>query len=373
MIYVCQRQGTICGEIEALTTTTTTTTTTTILTPTPTPFYIFPTDFIPTPSFVFTTTTTDYTTTTVMATVTTVTPSPPPTKPPPLQADNWSELLTMAEFCYNNTLSTSIGITPFYAMYGESPRYQILPWPDTKLPTPAMLKEFADSLASLNGYFRSEMSWAQAISAENANEKRLPAPKLTVGDEVWLLRKNLTTTRPSAKLDFKRLGKFHIMKKVSSHAYKLDLPASMKIHPVFHVSLLEPAATDLLPGQIQPPPPPVIIEDDDELQYEVDEVVDSRFIGKTFDPSATLKAFEGLRDGLVPVGVGSSFFVSQPWESSKPSLCARDCSLKSRRTFWGPDGADFFFILVKLILGSITNNKIRPDLKIGSLTESIDQ
>ena len=60
------------------------------------------------------------------------------------------------------------------------------------------------------------------------------------------------------------------IKKVSSLAYKLELPASMKIHPVFHVSLLEPATTDPLPGQIQPPPPPTII--DDELEYKVDEL-----------------------------------------------------------------------------------------------------
>ena len=66
--------------------------------------------------------------------------------------------------------------------------------------------------------------------------------------------------------------------KVASHAYKLDLPATMKIHPVFHISLLEPAASDPLPGQIQPPPPPVIIDEDGEPEYEVDEIVDFKFL-----------------------------------------------------------------------------------------------
>ena len=52
----------------------------------------------------------------------------------------------------------------------------------------------------------------------------------------------------------------------------------MKIHPVFYISLLELAATDLLPGQTQPPPPPTII--DDEPEYEVDEIVNSKLIRK---------------------------------------------------------------------------------------------
>ena len=51
------------------------------------------------------------------------------------------------------------------------------------------------------------------------------------------------------------------------------------MHPVFHVSLLEPTTSDPLPGQEQPPPPPVII--DEEPEWEVNEIVDSKFVGKT--------------------------------------------------------------------------------------------
>jgi hypothetical protein len=39
----------------------------------------------------------------------------------------------------------------------------------------------------------------------------------------------------------KVLGLFKILKGIGTKAYKLDLPATMKIHPVFPVELLKPA------------------------------------------------------------------------------------------------------------------------------------
>ena len=171
----------------------------------------------------------------------------------------------MAEFAYNNTVSATIGITPLFALYGQHLRWIIKQNPTTKAPTSAVLEEWANQLENLNTYLKSEMVYAQAIQAEQADKDRLPAPAYQVADEVWLLRRHIQTTRSSSKLDFKRLGRFKITQKISSHAYKLDLPASMKCHPVFHVSLLEPAANNPLAGQKQPAPPPTIVDDNVEF------------------------------------------------------------------------------------------------------------
>ena len=50
----------------------------------------------------------------------------------------------------------------------------------------------------------------------------------------------------------------------------------MRIHPVFHVRLLEPYHANKIEGRTQPPPLPEII--DGEPEYEVREVLDSRIV-----------------------------------------------------------------------------------------------
>ena len=70
------------------------------------------------------------------------------------------------------------------------------------------------------------------------------------------------------------------MKKViSTHAVKLVLPEDIRVHFVFHVNLLEPAATNSPhAGHLQPLPPP--IEVDSEVKWEVNAIVDSRYTGQ---------------------------------------------------------------------------------------------
>ena len=94
-------------------------------------------------------------------------------------------------------------------------------------------------------------------------------------DKVWLLSANIRTERPSKKLDWKRLGPFTIDHRIGLQAYRLKLPPSMRIHPVFHVLLLEPYVTSTIPGRTQPPPPPVVVEND--LEYEVEAILDSAY------------------------------------------------------------------------------------------------
>ena len=189
-----------------------------------------------------------------------------------------AELLTIAEFSYNNTVSATIGIMPFFALYGQHHRYTMKPRLNQKILAPEALKEWAKELGKLKSYLYSEIKYSQAVQAEQADQHRLPAPMFQIGNEVWVLRRHIQTTRPSFKLDFKRLGRFKILEKISSHAYKLYLPTYMKCHPVFDVSLLEPTSSNPLKRQKCPAPPTIVVYD--EQEYEVEKLVDSKLLRK---------------------------------------------------------------------------------------------
>jgi hypothetical protein len=84
--------------------------------------------------------------------------------------------------------------------------------------------------------------WKEAAATQQTYANKQMQPKeYAIGDSVWLSAKNIRTRRPSRKLDLKYYGPFPIMERIGKQAYKLRLADSVgRIHPIFHVSLLEP-------------------------------------------------------------------------------------------------------------------------------------
>jgi hypothetical protein len=187
------------------------------------------------------------------------------------QQDDWTEYLPFAEFAYNNTLHASTQQTPFFANYGYHPKLDLLNPVANNNPA---AEGFAKQLSELQATLRLQLQTAQESYKASADKFRNEAPTFKIGDKVWLLRRNIKTKRPCDKLDYRRLGPFIIQKQINPVAYRLELPAIMKVHPVFHVSLLEPYRESAFPGRVQGPPPSIEIENHEE--YEVDKVLDSR-------------------------------------------------------------------------------------------------
>src|SRR5436190_438213 len=170
------------------------------------------------------------------------------------QQDNWYDYLSLAEFAYNNAYQSSIKCSPFYANYGFNPQFHINLQHADASDVPAA-KDYAERLLQHHDALVENVKQAQDSQARyyDAKHKRI---EFAVGDKVWLLTPNIHTERPSKKLDWKRFGPYTISERIGLQAYRLDLPASMKIHPVFHVSLLEPYKPSTIPGRICDPPPP---------------------------------------------------------------------------------------------------------------------
>ena len=103
----------------------------------------------------------------------------------------------------------------------------------------------------------------------------MSAPPFEVGQQAFVKAKFFRSTRPSAKLSDKFLGPFDIIARTGSHSVTLRLPDTIHgVHPIFHVSMLEPATPNEIPNRIQSPPPPLEVQG--ELEYEISEILDSK-------------------------------------------------------------------------------------------------
>lgn len=188
------------------------------------------------------------------------------------QQDDWSRLLPIAEFAYNNAPNASTGITPFFANKGYHPNITV--HPEYKLASDTA-RDFVVDLDELHTILKDEMALAQSRYKEQADRQRIAQPLIPVGSKVYVLAEHIRSTRPAPKFAEKYLGPFTVLEQVGSLSYKLSLPDYMsRIHPVFHVSQLEPYTENIIPNRVQSPPPP--IEVDGEPEYEIAEILDSK-------------------------------------------------------------------------------------------------
>src|SRR6266536_63615 len=189
--------------------------------------------------------------------------------------DDWDKWVAMFDYQQAALWHETTGQSPFMTEKGYEPRTSF-DW-DTPVsahtPKERLNQEEAKALVT-----RLHESWERAKSGMTHSQKRYAiqankhrrAINFRVGDKVWVSTKHWTTDRPSKKLANQMDGPYEILEQIS-HSFRLRLPESIKVHPVFHADRLRKDPDNPLEGQSNPDPPPLQVNDQEE--YEVQEIL----------------------------------------------------------------------------------------------------
>ncbi|SOV05801.1 uncharacterized protein UDID_18526 [Ustilago sp. UG-2017a] len=184
----------------------------------------------------------------------------------------WKAFAEQMAFVYNNTVHNSIGVSPFFACYGWNPKAH----PDIPqrlgVNDPGRFEYLMDGKERCK-YLQEQIREAQRRTVDQYNRKHKDI-EFKVGDMVYINRRNWKTRRPTLKLDTRFAGPYPVQERIGRRAYRITLPANLRVHDVFHVSMLEPARTSSLAQRAEQPTIPSLPDED--LDFEVEALIDKR-------------------------------------------------------------------------------------------------
>uniref|UniRef100_A0A1A8FIG4 Gypsy retrotransposon integrase-like protein 1 n=1 Tax=Nothobranchius korthausae TaxID=1143690 RepID=A0A1A8FIG4_9TELE len=186
----------------------------------------------------------------------------------------WSAQLPWVEYAHNAHVSSSTGRSPFETSLGFQP--------------PLFPSDQVRSATSVPQFLRgARRAWTQTVAAlertaernrKVADRHRRPAPPYAPGQQVWLSTRDIRLKSSNRKLSPRFIGPYTIAAVPGPSTVRLTLPSSLRVHPVFHVSLVKPVVSSPLCPSPAPPPPPRFFEGG--LVYPVRRLLDVRPRGR---------------------------------------------------------------------------------------------
>ena len=140
--------------------------------------------------------------------------------------------MPLAEFAYNDSISSSTKLTTFQIDNGKNPIRPTMT--STKSLSPS-IKDYLDNINTYSKIARDEIQNSQQYQSEyfNKNKRNI---NIKVGDLV-LVHKTALTFNVS-KLAPVYFGPYKVLKKIHN-SFKLKIPKESKMNPVIHSSYLK--------------------------------------------------------------------------------------------------------------------------------------
>ncbi len=198
--------------------------------------------------------------------------------------NDWAKWISNAEFSANNALSTITLASLFLTNSDQNSRLEFKSSKSLSSDIFAQsraklidVKNFTKKMKELIEHLRDEMLIAQVIYEVNVNRSRRSCPRYFVNNEVWLNVKNLNIAHSTIKLDDHHVNSFQVKRvfEKNSLIVELELSEFMKIHSVFHVTLLSHVTIDSLLDQRQESRELVVAENDEWAWY-VNRILNSK-------------------------------------------------------------------------------------------------
>jgi len=189
--------------------------------------------------------------------------------------EQWPDWLGTAEFTYNNKIYVATKASPFKVNYGQDPRIR---FEERRKEKYEAAGRFVEKMKKIQEEVKAALEKAQEEMRKFADRKRGKGEEYRVGDLVLLSTKNLKWQmkgRQLEKLTECFVGPYKIKGIISSNAVELELPKSIKIHPVVNVSRVR-LYRPQVEGQKKTPPKPVIIKGEEE--FEVEKILNKKIV-----------------------------------------------------------------------------------------------
>jgi len=179
--------------------------------------------------------------------------------------NNWVQLLSTAQFAYNNTQNKTTEETPFQANY----EYNLKVWQEPQAHRSQSQKAILD-IAKIKKLHKNLTNRIQQQSEQTTEVK-----SFAVEERVYLRTNNIHVRQQSKKLNNKSIKPFKVKRNIKELSYELNLLKEMQIHSVFHAFMLQ-CCNQFISLQTTE----TFVEPDKE--YQVENILEKRMIsGKT--------------------------------------------------------------------------------------------